>query len=94
MLAGGRYRINTLRFANDMTTFENKDDVLTLLIHLGYLGYDSVSSEAFIPNEEIRQEFVNAMTSPKWEPVIRSLEHSERMLEQNSRGSYTCRDKL
>ena len=62
MLAGGRYKVNTLRFSNDMTTFANKDDVFTLLIHLGYLGYDSVSKECFIPNEEIRQEYVNAMT--------------------------------
>lgn len=81
MLAGARYGINTMRFTNDMTTFENKDDVLTLLIHLGYLGYDSEKKEAFIPNEEIGQEFVNAMTASKWEPVINSLKNSDKMLD-------------
>ena len=81
MLAGGRYKVNTLRFSNDMTTFANKDDVFTLLIHLGYLGYDSVSKECFIPNEEIRQEYVNAMTDKKWQSVISSLERSDSLLE-------------
>ena len=61
MLAGEKVEINTDRFQNDMTTFESKDDVLTLLIHLGYLGYDSVHSSVFIPNSEIRREFRNAM---------------------------------
>ena len=39
---------------------ENKDDVLTYLIHLGYLGFDQKRSCAFIPNEEIRQDIENA----------------------------------
>lgn len=41
MLGGGHVRINTRSFRNDMRTFHVKDDVLTLLIHLGYLAYDS-----------------------------------------------------
>ena len=47
-------------FQNDMTTFRNKDDVLTLLIHLGYLAYNQKRQTAFIPNEEIRSEFASA----------------------------------
>ena len=54
MLAGSRKRINTGRFSNDMTTFENADDVLTLLVHLGYLAYDFVQEEVYIPNREIK----------------------------------------
>ena len=50
MLSGGRVKINTRRFQNDMRSFKTMDDVLTLLIHLGYLGYDSTTKEAFIPN--------------------------------------------
>ena len=57
MLAGERIAIHTERFQNDMTTFESKDDVLTLLIHLGYLAFDRTTSEAFIPNTEIRGVF-------------------------------------
>ena len=81
MLGGSRFRVNTTRFTNDMTTFSDKDDVLTLLIHLGYIAYDSVNKEAFIPNEEIRQEFVNAMTDPKWSAVIDAVKRSDALLE-------------
>lgn len=28
-------------FQNDMTNIKSKDDVLTLMVHLGYLAYDS-----------------------------------------------------
>lgn len=40
MLGGERVKVNTLSFQNDMRNFKTKDDVLTLLIHLGYLGYE------------------------------------------------------
>ncbi len=53
MLGGGRVRVNTRSFQNDMRNFKVRDDVLTLLIHLGYLGYDMDAEEAFIPNKEI-----------------------------------------
>ena len=61
MLAGQHICIHTERFQNDMTTFESRDDVLTLLVHLGYLAYDSESSEVFISNTEIQGEFRNAV---------------------------------
>ena len=60
MLAGGRQKINTGSFQNDMTTFTGADDVLTLLVHLGYLGYDFRTKEAFIPNKEIMHAFRTA----------------------------------
>lgn len=44
-----------------MVTFKRKDDVLTLLIHLGYLAYNQNTPTAFIPNEEIRTELANAV---------------------------------
>jgi len=42
-------------FKNDIVSIVNKDDVLTYLIHLGYLAYLSKTEAAFVPNEEIRQ---------------------------------------
>ena len=45
MLAGNYYKVNTRTFQNDMTTFKTKDDILTLLIHLGYLAYDKEKSQ-------------------------------------------------
>ena len=81
MLAGARHRINTGSFQNDMTSFGNADDVLTLLVHLGYLGYDFQTKEAFIPNKEIMGEFVTAMTAQKqWPEVVNSVSRSERLL--------------
>lgn len=81
MLGNGRYKINTRKFQNDMTTFKTKDDVLTLLVHLGYLTYDKKSSETFIPNLEITQEFMNAADEPGWDGLIQSLGHSEDLLQ-------------
>lgn len=81
MLAGGRKQINTGRFSNDMTTFENADDVLTLLIHLGYLAYDFEKEEVYIPNREISKEFYNAVESAGWKEIIKAIKHSKKMLE-------------
>lgn len=81
MLGNGRCKISTRRFQNDMTTFKTGDDVLTLLIHLGYLTYDRRSSEAFIPNQEIAQEFRNAIEGPEWDGVIRALDQSMNLLK-------------
>ena len=81
MLGGGRCKINTRKFQNDMTTFRTKDDVLTLLIHLGYLTYDRKTSETFIPNQEISQEFLNAADGPGWTGLIQALERSEGLLQ-------------
>ena len=76
MLGGGHIRVNTLSFQNDMRSFRTKDDVLTLLIHLGYLAYDSEKEETFIPNREIIREFENAMGAGGWTEVIHVLTHS------------------
>ena len=86
MLGGGRVRVNTRSFQNDMRNFHTKDDVLTLLIHLGYLGYDSIEKEAFIPNKEIIEEFENAMSVGGWPNVMNVLKASEKLLEDTLRG--------
>ncbi len=80
MLGGGRIVVNTLSFQNDMSNFKTKDDVLTLHIHLGYLGYDSKTKEAFIPNKEIIGEFENAMSTGGWQEVMHVLKVSEKLL--------------
>ncbi len=66
---------------NDMTTFKTKDDVLTLLVHLGYLAYDEDKEEVFIPNQEISMEFLRAIKVGGWDGLIRALEQSEKLLE-------------
>ena len=66
MMSGERVKVKTKSYQNDMVTFKNKDDVLTALIHLGYLAYDRREQMAYIPNEEIRSEFTDCLlyTSP------------------------------
>lgn len=81
MLAGEEIHINTGTFSNDMTTFATRDDVLTLLTHLGYLTYNSVSETVAIPNKEVSQEYVNAISTMNWNEVIDSLERSKKLLE-------------
>ena len=86
MLGGERVKVNTLSFQNDMHSFRTKDDVLTLLIHIGYLGYDAETKEAFIPNKEIIGEFENAMSVSGWPEVMRVLKASEKLLEATLSG--------
>jgi hypothetical protein len=81
MLGGGRIKVNTRSFQNDMYNFRTKDDVLTLLIHLGYLAYDSLRKEAFIPNREIVEEFENAMSVGGWSEVMGILKESDKLLK-------------
>lgn len=81
MLAGGRCKINPCKFQNDMTTFSTKDDILTLLVHLGYLTFDDSAEEAFIPNQEVTQEFLNAIEGPGWNGVAHAVEHSMSLLK-------------
>lgn len=61
MLSGSDVRVDTATFKNDPSNIQNRDDVLTYLIHLGYLGYDEDKETAFVPNEEIRQELITAV---------------------------------
>ena len=61
MLGGGHCKINTRTFQNDLSNIKSKDDVLTLLIHLGYLAYDEKEKEVYIPNQEVADEFKNAV---------------------------------
>lgn len=81
MLAGERVKIDYGTFQNDMTTFESRDDVLTLLVHLGYLAYNKETCQVFIPNAEVRAEFVRAIKGCKWKEVITSIEKSEQLLQ-------------
>ena len=80
MMAGEQVPVNTGSFSNDMTTFHTKDDVLTLLIHLGYLGYDFDHKCVFIPNHEIRGEFANAVSVSEWGEASKALRQSARLL--------------
>ena len=80
MISGEKATVNPDKFQNDMTTFKSADDVLTLLIHLGYLTYDDEHREIWIPNNEVQQEFINSIEDGGWEPVMQAIRQSELLL--------------
>ena len=80
VLGGMRCKIDAAAFQNDMTSFRTRDDVLTLLIHLGYLAYDENTEEVFIPNQEIAQEYLRAMKTGDWGSLAEALKRSEELL--------------
>ncbi len=73
--------VDTNGFANDLVTFRDRNDVLTLLIHLGYLAYDEETQKVHIPNEEIRLEFARAIRQVKRDDTIRRIRESDRLIE-------------
>ena len=81
LMDGGRLTVDTSTYQNDMTTFHSRDDVLSLLIHLGYLGYDDDRSEVFIPNREILDEYRTSTKSEEWISTFRSFETSQKLLQ-------------
>ncbi len=86
MLGGGRCRINTQKFQNDLTSVKSRDDIMTLLVHLGYLAYDGDTGEAFIPNQEVAGEFENAIEDGGWDEIARAIRESEELLGATLRG--------
>lgn len=81
MIGGGRCEIDTGAFQNDMTSFRSKDDILTLLVHLGYLAYDKYCKEVYIPNEEIKEEFIRAVKNSGWDKIVKIFSNSKKLLE-------------
>jgi hypothetical protein len=84
-LVGERIPVDVSTFENDMTTFHNRDDVLTLLIHLGYLAYDR-SRKAYIPNEEVMSSFYRAVRVTNWTPVLEACKASDAILKATING--------
>ena len=86
MLAGERCAVDPTGFQNDMSVIQSKDDVLTVLIHLGYLSYDWKESECYIPNREVAGEMVNAVKMNNWSHVADAIEKSKQLLQATLRG--------
>ena len=80
MLAGGHCEVDPTGFQNDMSVIRSKDDVLTVLIHLGYLSYNWRKDECYIPNREVAGEMVNAVKNNNWH-VASALDASKRLLQ-------------
>ncbi len=81
LMDGGRVAVDLSTYQNDMTSFSCRDDVLAMLIHLGYLSYDMKAKEVFIPNNEILDEFKTSTKSEEWIETFRSFKRSEELLK-------------
>jgi hypothetical protein len=86
LLAGERVPVSIASFQNDMTNLKNQDNVLTLLVHLGYLAFDDDMQEVYIPNEEVKTSFYNAIADTGWETVMEAYAASNALLQATIRG--------
>ena len=84
MIAGEKISVNVGKFQNDMSTFNSADDVLTLLVHLGYLTYNE--GKVRIPNSEVQQEFINSIEDGGWETVMNAIRSSDELIEATING--------
>ena len=98
LIAGESVEVDTDSFQNDVETFTCKDDVLTLLIHLGYLTYEEVSDSynedddivtgmARIPNEEVRTEFEKILRKAKHQGLTALVKRSDQLLRDTLDGN-------
>ena len=86
MFSGERCRVMVGSFVNDLISYKSKDDVLTALIHLGYLAYDFNMKEAYIPNAEVQEAFEYAINGTDWTEIVDSIRASERLLKKTWEG--------
>ncbi|MBQ8064378.1 MAG: AAA family ATPase [Prevotella sp.] len=86
VLSGQRVKVDTSTFLNDLKEVASRDDVLTVLIHLGYLSYDRVRQECYLPNREVALEMEKAVRKNNWKPVVEAMQRSERLIQSLLRG--------
>ena len=80
LIGGTEVTVDINGFSNDLVTFRNRDDILTLLIHLGYLAYHEDTGKAFIPNEEIRLEFCRTIREDKRPDTMKRVQESDKLI--------------
>lgn len=81
MLAGESVHVNTTSFTNDIHDVNSKDDVLTLLIHLGYLAFNQEDETCYIPNKEVEKEMQNAVRATNWKRLADVIENSQKLVD-------------
>ncbi len=86
LLGGHSFRIAPDSFENDMSKVNSRDQVLTLLAHLGYLAFDADTYEVRIPNEEIRREFICAIGNGSRPELVKAVLHSDELLAATIKG--------
>ena len=80
LLGGEEIPVNVLGFSNDLDSFQDRDEVITALIHLGYLTVKN--GKVRIPNRELREEFGNTVKKLSWGVVSKLLNQSIKLLQE------------
>lgn len=86
LMCGGREKVDITGYENDLSSIHNRDDVLTVLIHLGYLAYDIENEEVYIPNKEVWEIFDKNLKNTDWDEVIAAVNTSEQLLKHTLAG--------
>lgn len=86
VLSGQCVPVNVSTFRNDLSQICSKDDALTALIHLGYLGYDKKNALAYLPNYEVALVFQAALRTGNWTEIAQSLERCDQLLQATISG--------
>ncbi len=87
MLAGEFAYVDADMYLNTMVDFNGKDDVFTYLIHLGYLAYDNEERTCHIPNKEVREEWIRALSRiEEYEVTTRIINASKQLLADTISG--------
>ena len=81
IIIGEEVPVNISNFKNDFKTFYNADDVLTLLIHLGYLTYSDISRSVRIPNKELREHFIQMLSYNNGEDWLKLVTRSKNLID-------------
>ena len=87
MLSGESVYVDTTEFLNDMHIVRSKNDVLTVMIHLGYLAYDKEAYACYIPNKEVGDELNNAIKATSWEALAKTIQNSKDLLDATLSGN-------
>ncbi len=88
MISGESVEVDVGTFRNTLDNFESKDDVFTYLIHLGYLCYNRKEKTCYIPNEEVRQEWIKSIKlSPDYKKVMAVVNASKKLLDDTIQGN-------
>ena len=82
MLGGQKVDVDTETFQNDLSVIDSKDEVLTALIHLGYLGYDREDMQAYIPNYEVAKAYQSALKKSGWSKVAEAISQCDILLRE------------
>ena len=80
MVSGEQCPVNVRSFENDFVTLHDKNQVMTLLIHLGYLAYNQEEEKAYIPNLEVSQKMSDAIIASNWVFSSKALHDSKELL--------------